>query len=582
MVFLMVVLFQPGTGPEFKQVRRVAIFYELGLSSPAVALLDREIRAVLDNSRYQIELYPEYLETTLFSDPADQQQFRESYIRKYQSRRPDLIIALGPSPLQFMIDSHERFFADIPIVFGGTSEPQADYPTLDSHFTGCWADFEPAKTLDAALRLQPGSKHVVVVGGTTSFDRHLEAIFRERLLSYEASLDFTYFTDLDMLTLLERLKHLPDHTIVLYTHIGMDARGVRYVGASQAGPMVADAANAPVFGPSDVDLGRGNVGGYLHSFSGEGKIIGTIAVRILNGERPQDIPIVRGANAYMFDSHALRHWAFKESELPPGSAVLFRSPTFWQRTRWIWLSALLAILCLYALVLYVRLKRARGRQMALSGMLINAQERERSRLASEIHDDFSQRLALMALELENAEETIGTSPDEAVQQVHNILNSASEIGADLHTLSHRLHSSTLERLGLVPGITALCREFTVQQGIAVDFHADDVPRSVHPDVALCLFRIVQEGLRNLKKHSGAIKAQVRLRRIGHKLHVTVSDEGIGFNAHDLAGKEGLGIRSMEERVSFLGGRFEIRSNPGKGTRIEASAPLQPKSEQPIR
>ncbi len=168
-----------------------------------------------------------------------------------------------------------------------------------------------------------------------------------------------------------------------------------------------------------------------------------------------------------------------------------------------------------------------------------------------------------------------------VLQVHNILNAASEIGADLHTLSHRLHSSTLERLGLVPGITALCGEFMVQQGITVDFHADDVPRSVHPDVALCLFRIVQEGLRNLKKPSGAIKAQVRLRRVGHKLLVTVSDEGIEFNAHDLSGKESLGIRSMEERVYFLGGRFEIHANTGKGTRIEASAPLQPKSEQPI-
>ncbi len=98
-----------------------------------------------------------------------------------------------------------------------------------------------------------------------------------------------------MPALLERLKHLPDHTIVLYTHVGMDAKGTRYVGASQEGPMVANAANAPVFGLSDVDLGYGQVGGYLQSFAREGKIVGEIAVRILNGERPQDIPIVRGA-----------------------------------------------------------------------------------------------------------------------------------------------------------------------------------------------------------------------------------------------------------------------------------------------
>ena len=154
------------------------------------------------------------------------------------------------------------------------------------------------------------------------------------------------------------------------------------------------------------------------SFAKEGKIVGGIAVRILNGERPQDIPIVRGANAYMFDWRALKRWGFRESDLPPGSAVLFRPPSFWQRTKWIWVAALLIALCLSILALFLRLKRAKDRQMGLSGMLITAQEKERSRLASEIHDDFSQRLALLALGLENAEEAIGTSPDEAVRQVH--------------------------------------------------------------------------------------------------------------------------------------------------------------------
>ncbi len=211
-------------------------------------------------------------------------------------------------------------------------------------------------------------------------------------------------------------------------------------------------------------------------------------------------------------------------------------------------------------------------------MLITAQEKERSRLASEIHDDFSQRLALLAFGLENAEEAIGASPDEAVRQMHNLQNSASEIGADLHTLSHRLHSSTLEALGLVPGVNALCREFAIQQGVEVDFLSEHVPRSVDPDVALCVFRIVQEGLRNFKKHSGARRAKVRLRMASDKLFVSVTDEGIGFDIRELGKMEGLGIRSMKERVSLLGGRFEIHSEPGRGTRIEAWVALQPKSE----
>jgi signal transduction histidine kinase len=571
--------FQPKANSEAEEVRRVVVFYELGHSSPAVALLDRELRAVLDSSRYHVELYDDHFATTLFEDPADQEELSQWYIHKYREHRPDLIIALGASALRFMIDSHEKFFAGIPIVFGGTTESQADNPNLDSHFTGCWEMLEPDKTLDVALQLEPGTRHIVVVGGISSFDKHLEDIFRQRLHRYEDSLDFTYLTDLDMPNLLERLRHLPDHTIVLYTHIGEDARGNRYIGATLAGPKVAEAANAPVFGPSDVDLGHGEVGGYLESFAMEGKIVGGIALRILNGESPQAIPVVRGANAYIFDERALRRWGFKESALPRGSAVLFRGPSWWQQTKWMWVAFSLAVLGAAVLALYIRLKLAKDRALGLSGMLITAQEKERSRLASEIHDDFSQRLALLALGLENAEEAIGTAPDEAVRQVHGLLNSASEIGADLHTFSHRLHSSTLERLGLVPGVGALCKEFAIQYGVKVDFLTNNIPRSVDRDISLCVFRIVQEGLRNLKKHSGAAKAQVQLRVAADRIVVTVHDEGSGFDMRELEHKEGLGMRSMEERVHLLGGRFKVHSEPGRGTEIEASIPLQSRMDE---
>lgn len=293
-----------------------------------------------------------------------------------------------------------------------------------------------------------------------------------------------------------------------------------------------------------------------------------IAVRmartLLDAETWQDVSMTRAANVYVYDWRVHEGPAFKER---------YWQRSLWQHTKWLWAATFVIMLCLSALALYIRLNKANDRQLWLSGMLITAQEKERSRLASEIHDDFSQRLAIIALDLENAEEAIFAAPDEAIQQVHHILNAVSEIGADLHTLSHRLHSSTLERLGLVPGVTALCKEFESQHGIEIDFVTDGVPGSVHPDAALCLFRIVQEGLRNIKKHSCALKAEVRLRRAGNKLVVSVCDDGVGFDVRHLRKKEGLGVPSMEERAYLLGGRFEIHSNPGEGTRIEASVPL---------
>jgi signal transduction histidine kinase/ABC-type uncharacterized transport system substrate-binding protein len=563
---------------QVKDVRRVLIFYELGLSSPGVTLVDQGIRSALEKTPYQIELYREYLDTTLFPDPGSQQEFRQWYVHKYRDRRPDLIIAAGPSPLRFLVDSHEKFFSAIPIVFCGTSQDMADNPQLDSNFTGVWEKLEPAKTLGVALRLQPKTKHVFVIGGTNPFDRHLESMVKKDLAAYQSDLDIVDLVDLTMPQLLEKVKHLPEHTIVLLTDVAEDAGGTKFVGSTQSGPMLVNAANAPVFSLADVDFGHGEVGGDVTSFAKEGQIVGNMAQRILKGEKPQDIPVVTGVNVYMFDWRALQRWGLSKS-LPLGSTIVFRDLSIWERAKWIFLSGLSIIILLVALAVYLQYSRkqirlARDAQTQLSRLLIGGQEKERSRLATELHDDFSQKVALLALQMETVADTISTSPQEAEKQLHELMNATSEIGADLHTLSHRLHSSTLESLGLVPALSALCKEIRSQQGIEVDFRSDSVPRSVGEDTALCVFRIVQEGLRNVKKYSGVQKAEVELRRASDRLHLTVRDEGRGFDLTNLQHNEGLGLRSMKERAYLVGGQFQIHSAVGKGTTIEVCVPLQ--------
>jgi signal transduction histidine kinase len=578
-LFLQSLLAQPT-----RTVRRVLIFNDFGpISSPGIAALDQAIATGLATSPHQIELYNENLEATLFPDDASQHRFREWYIRKYEDRKPDVIITVGPASLRFMIELHERSFPNTPVIFCGTTEEMINQLKPDSHFTGVWGVAQPEKTLIAALHLQPDTKHVVVVGGTGAFDRSLEALTKKSLRKYESQFEFTYLTDLDMPTLLERLKRLPSKTIVYHTSIMEDASGAHFIDATQAVPMVADAANAPVFAMDDVDVGKGTVGGYVVSWAADGQVAAGMAVRILDGVKPQEIPVVRNNNVYLFDWRVLRRWGFKESDLPPGSTVIFRELSVWERTKWIWISGLLIIFGLSILAAYLQfsrkqLKQARDAQSQLSGLLINAQEMERRRLASELHDDFSQRLALLTLGLENASETLPDSSEATKRQLHELLNSASELGADLHTVSHRLHPSALEKLGLVPGLKALCEEFTSRQGIKIVFSSKNIPRSVPPNVALCLFRIVQESLQNLRKYSGASQGRVNLRKEGDKLFLSVSDEGHGFDMMEMRNRVGLGIRSMGERARLVGGQFEIHSEPEKGTRIDVCVPLQPENE----
>jgi signal transduction histidine kinase len=575
-------LSHPIGAEPLKEIRRILILNEVGTSYPGIAIINEGIQAALNDSPYRLEFYSEYMDTGLFPDPADQQEFRDFYLRKYQNRKPHVIITVGPSALKFMKEVHQTAFPGVPIVFCLPAAGAPGAPVLDSDFTGVENDMAPAKTLEIALRLRPGTEHVVVVnGGIANFDKQQLTSIKQQLKAFTDHLDITYMTELAMPDLLERLRRLPSHTLVLLTTVSLDAAGTRFT-SRDYGPMV-DAANAPVFSLFDVHINHGEVGGYLSSLSEQGKVAGAMALRLLSGAKPQDIPRVNGVNTYMFDWRALQRWGLRESDLPPESVVLFREISVWERSKRIWASGLLMILALSLLAIYLQysrgeLRKARDAQVLLSGHLIKAQEKERSRLASELHDDFSQRLALLALGLQNTVETFPNSPDALQQTLDEFSQSVSELGEDLHSLSHRLHSSTLDTLGLVAGLKALCKEFGARQGIEIDFTSEDVPRTVRPEVSLCLFRITQEGLQNLKKHSGAKRAQLSVRHLSDRLFLSLCDEGMGFDTNRME-KPGLGILSMQGRARLLGGEFEIHSTPGKGTRIEAWVPLQPVADQ---
>jgi len=222
----------------------------------------------------------------------------------------------------------------------------------------------------------------------------------------------------------------------------------------------------------------------------------------------------------------------------------------------------------------VAAKKSEEALTSLSRRLIAAQDKERKRIAREIHDDYQQRLAMVVLDLEELAENLRETSVDAVQRLRDVIDRVSRLGVDMHSLSHRLHSSTLETLGLVAGLKAFCEEFTQQQEVQVDFAQDNVPRNVRGDAALCLFRVAQEALRNVQRHSGADRAVVRLEYVGGSLHLTVSDRGRGFDWNKPTAERGIGIRSMEERLRILGGRLEVESKLNEGTTIDAWLPFK--------
>lgn len=204
----------------------------------------------------------------------------------------------------------------------------------------------------------------------------------------------------------------------------------------------------------------------------------------------------------------------------------------------------------------------------VSGQLIEAQEKERSQIARELHDDFCQRLAMLTLELERAsEEPVAT------ERLMRIKDRYDEITLDLQALSHELHSSKLEYLGIVAGLRSFCQEFSDQRALRIDFTHDSVPAQLPKDVSLCLFRIAQEGLHNAVKHSGTKEFSVHLHGSESCIQLEIRDAGAGFNPEDIAAHQGLGLVSMRERTNLVGGTLCIDSSPNCGTKVQVRIPL---------
>ncbi len=207
---------------------------------------------------------------------------------------------------------------------------------------------------------------------------------------------------------------------------------------------------------------------------------------------------------------------------------------------------------------------------AFSAGLLIAQERERYHLSRELHDDLTQRLALLELNLETLQRKHPT-PDQLAENLQSFREQVTALSEDLRRIAYRLHPSVLDDLGLVVAAESFVRYFSERENIQVAFHHSNIPAIVDADAALCLYRVLQESLHNISKHSGAHSAQVTLAGSDGNLRLTVKDSGSGFDRKAIKGKGGLGLRSMEERAHLLGGKFRIDSD-ANGTEVVVEVP----------
>lgn len=570
--------------PAAAQQKRALVLFSTSPDAFMSAGAAQEFPTLLNHAIPEgVDYYAEHFELARFPDPDFAPAFA-SYLRtKYHDRTFDVIITVQRAAGQFMAKYRDEVFPDTPIVFIDTP-PTADRPP---NATGIIISVDLKSTIDLAATLQPNLRTVYVVTGAAAADRIYENILRRQLAANPPTQEVVFLKGLPRADLERRLSTLPDGSIVFYLTVSEDGAGAHFRPLEYA-EQVAAVARVPTYGWLDSTMGRGLIGGNVLSRQAVLQEGVQLVARVLGGEAANRIAVGRPDVQFeQVDWRQLRRFQIT-TPVPATVQVLHVESSFWSRYRVYVIGAVTIMAAQTALMISLLVSRRRRlateRQLhrsqqhlqasyerirALGGRLLKAQEHERAHVARELHDDISQQMALLQIDLNMLAQKV---PETAEALAGEVLDRARAVTRSVHDLSHRLHPARLRLLGLVPTIQGLAQEMS-KSGVDIRVEAYDVP-TLPPDLSVAIFRVVQEALQNALKYSGASEVVVRLDGKMDRLLLSITDNGIGFDVQAAWGS-GLGLLSMRERLEAVGGTIEVHSRRGSPTRIEASVPVAP-------
>jgi len=578
----------------------VVLYPQNNDGSPGSFLVDQSIRATFAaESTERIEIYNEYLDVAKSSADVDESYHRDYLQKKYAGRKVELVIVGLSTALDYALANRD-LFPGAPIVICAVDQTEVRRRDLPSDVVGRPAHFDVRGTLDLAFKLHPQTENVALIAGNSRMDSNWAETATQLIRSHPRHPNLISLVGLSLDDLITRSANLPDKTVIYYLHVFNDSAGHTLVPAHVL-ESISHRANAPIYGHVDTYVGRGIVGGHVFSFQSQGRHAAQVGLRLLAGTPPEKIGIESvETNEYQVDERQLERWQIDENLLPEACVIRFREETFLQRYKW--RIALLTGFCVAQTGLIVglffevaRRKRAEQRFQAaladlqsnqrqlrqLSGSLIGAQENERRRVARELHDDFNQMLALLSVELDLIRQKLPSSAPELQPLTDDLAARIRNLSTAIHDLSHELHPLKLEQLGLVTAVRSLCKEIAQSHLLAIDFTSETVPDWIAPEVSLCLYRIVQEALRNVVKHSQATHARVALAGTSTGITLEITDGGIGFDSNLPEYCNGLGLLSIRERLRLVGGELKIDAAPSQGVSLTVVIPSNSNGSEPI-
>jgi len=333
-------------------------------SFPGLAAIDRRIRESFKTELGQAaEIHAESMALSRSGPGASDAKVVDYFRSKYASWKPDLVIAVQEPPLDFMLRNGEALFPGVPVVFCVVDAATVENKKLPPNFKGVLLKRTYSPTLEAALRLQPATRNVFVVGGTAPRDRYLQAFVRRDLQPFEGRVAINYLFDMNMDDLLARLSRLPPQSVILYVTVFADGAGTHFV-PHEVLSSIAATANAPVYVFVDQYVGLGAVGGNVYSTEAHGTDVARLGQQILRGTPTGSLPVREPvAQAVLFDARQLKRWNLNTARLPPGSVILFQEPSAWELYGGYIATILVVLLTQAALIAVLLVARARQRRV---------------------------------------------------------------------------------------------------------------------------------------------------------------------------------------------------------------------------
>ena len=507
--------------------------------------------------------------------------------------KPDLVVTIGGPATVFARKYARQLFPDSPLLLTAVSTQFLRGPPLLDHETAVASDNDMAVIVDDILRLFPRTTTVFMVMGSGPLGKFWRAEMERDFARFQGRVTFVWSDEMSFAEILTRVATLPPQSAVYFLTFGTDGKGGVFAEDRVLAEIHA-ATNAPLFGALSPGIGHGIVGGSVMDVERLANTAADAAVRILDGQSPARVrtPPQKTGPA-VFDWRELRRWGVDERRLPPGSVVRFRAPGVWDRFKWAIVGGTLVLIAqtlLIGTLLINRAKRrrveqllrdnvadldvARGSLSNLSRRLMEAQEQERTHVARELHDDVSQRMSFLAMDLARLPEAISANAADARAQAQSLYDAVVALGRDVQGISHRLHSSNIDRLGLAIAAHGFCANVSSRHDLQVEYVDESVPSRLPYDVAISLFRVLQEAVSNTLKHAAARHCRVVLRASADAVNLQVVDDGRGFDTDAVRKGQGLGLISMQERLKLVNGTVAIESTVGGGTVVLARVPLR--------